>query len=128
MSSSVFRAARMQAFWLVCLPAALVIIFAFLLWTIKGTVVAYSAMLGGAVWLIPNIYFAWRIFSKVGAAHILLWRFYRAEIAKLILSGFLFIFIVDNFTVHVPAFLIGFALTQLTFWVAVPALFIFKKR
>jgi ATP synthase protein I len=126
MSSSVFRAARAQALWLVCLPAGLVLVLAFLLWLVNGIVAAYSAMLGGAVWLIPNVYFVYRTFAKLEAPNALLWRFYRAEIGKLILSGFLFILVVNNFIVHMPAFLGGFALAQFVFWLA-PLFFIFKR-
>lgn len=126
MSSSVFRAARAQALWLVCLPAGLVVVLAFLLLLMNGIIAGYSAMLGGVAWLLPNIYFVYRAFANAGTASAMLWRFYRAEIAKLILSGFLFILIINNFKVHMLAFVGGFALAQLVFWLA-PIFFIFRR-
>ncbi|MDX1432005.1 MAG: ATP synthase subunit I [Gammaproteobacteria bacterium] len=66
---------------------------------VQGAQPAYSAFLGGLACLIPDAYFAVRVFGRPGAgpAEHMAGRMLRAEIAKLILSvvvlGFIFAFI-----------------------------------
>lgn len=55
-------------------------------------VVAYSVLIGGIILLVPNIYFAVRVFqySGAGMAAAVMQSFYRAEAGKFILSLLLF--------------------------------------
>jgi ATP synthase protein I len=57
-----------------------------------GVIQAYSALLGGLLYLIPNLYFAWRAFSSQDAdnAHRIVIRMYASEIGKMMLAVALF--------------------------------------
>lgn len=70
--------------------AAVVIISA--LFLLKGTVEAYSALLGGLICWVPSAYFAIRAFRHQGAraAKEIVSTFYKAEAVKIALTGFLF--------------------------------------
>jgi len=125
-SSFALYSARHKAFQLVCLPAGLAFIVAFFLYIFEDRISAYSVLLGGAAWSLPGFYFVWNLFSKTGTAKIILYRFYRAEIGKLLFSAVLFILIAKFLTVNIGAVLLGFGVAQLSFWLA-PVL-IFNKN
>lgn len=90
---------------------------------------AGSLSLGVVLWVLPNCYFASKLFSRLGKvpAATLLGIFYRAEIIKLLLSGFFFVMIVKFLSVYVPALLAGYMFAQLIFFVRVIRLFKTKK-
>ena len=71
---------------LFCLMAALVM---FLL--IDG-VASYSILLGGLISIVPNGYFAWKVFRFSGARNtpLIVKSFYAGETGKLIMTGVLF--------------------------------------
>ena len=61
-------------------------------WIVKGNAAAAAALFGGAVAIVPTIYFAVRVFARgrgAGATDVL-GAFYRAEMGKLILTALLF--------------------------------------
>ena len=61
-------------------------------WVVGGKAAAAAALFGGAIAIVPTIYFAVRVFSRgrrAGAADVL-GAFYRAEVGKLILTALLF--------------------------------------
>lgn len=80
-----------------------------------GTEAAYSAFLGGLACLIPDAYFALRVFGRSGvrAPERMAGLMLRAEIAKLVLSvcllGFIFVFIKN---LNVLALVLGYALVR----------------
>ena len=57
-----------------------------------GVTQAYSALLGGLLYLLPNLYFAWRAFSdkNVDSAQRVVIRMYASEIGKMMLAVALF--------------------------------------
>jgi len=58
---------------------------------VLGVTAAYSALLGGLLYLLPNLYFAWRAFSgQGGSAQRVLIRMYASEIGKMMLAVALF--------------------------------------
>lgn len=60
---------------------------------IKGPVEAYSALLGGMLYLLPNLYFTWRVlYSKRPAetAQQVVISLYASEIGKMVLAAGLF--------------------------------------
>ena len=66
---------------------------ALVLWMVQGLTAGYSGLLGGLVALIPNCYFAYRVYRYSGArsARAIVGEFYSGEAGKLILTAVLFI-------------------------------------
>ena len=80
---------------------------------------ACTLVLGIFLWMLPNAYFASKVFRRLGRAPSasLLSIFYRAEIIKLLLSGFFFVMMIKLVPVNFPALLTGYFIPQLIFWV-----------
>ena len=82
---------------------------------VQGAETAYSAFLGGLACLIPDAYFAARVFGRVGAGAPaeMAGRWLRAEVAKLALSvivlGFIFAF---TRNLNVPALVLAYVLVK----------------
>lgn len=59
---------------------------------VLGVTAAYSALLGGLLYLLPNLYFAWRAFSgqSTDNAQRVVIRMYASEIGKMMLAVALF--------------------------------------
>jgi len=66
---------------------------ALVLGIVQGLIAGYSGLLGGLVALIPNCYFAFRVYRYSGArsARAIVGEFYSGEAGKLILTAVLFI-------------------------------------
>lgn len=89
-----------------------VIVILSLLWTIESRLAGYSAFVGGLIFVIPNAYFAHRMYRFEGArqARLMVGNMFRAESIKIALTAVLFaaVFILME-PVHVPALLFTFA-------------------
>lgn len=89
-----------------------VIIILSLLWMIESRLAGYSAFLGGLIFVIPNAYFAHRMYRYEGArnARLMVGNMFRAESIKIALTAVFFaaVFILME-PVHVPALLFTFA-------------------
>jgi ATP synthase protein I len=77
-----------------------------------------SFFLGGLIQLVPNTYFAWRVFrfSGAAAAHRVAQSFYRGEMVKFVLTGagFALVFsLVD--AVNPPALFAGYGVMILSY-------------
>ncbi|MES2141868.1 MAG: ATP synthase subunit I [Pseudomonadota bacterium] len=81
--------------------------------------ISYSLLLGIFLWMLPSCYFANKLFRHLGKVPpaSLLRIFYRAEITKLLLSGFFFVMMIKLLSVNVPALVTGYFIPQLVFWV-----------
>jgi len=83
-----------------------------LFWVIESRLAGYSAFIGGLICVIPNAYFAHRIYRYQGArqARLMVGNMFRAESIKLALTAVFFaaVFILME-SVHVPALLFTFA-------------------
>jgi ATP synthase protein I len=81
-------------------------------WSFESRLAGYSALLGGFIYVIPNAYFAHRMFRYEGArqASLVVGNMFRAESIKLALTAVFFaaVFILIE-PVHVPALLFTFA-------------------
>lgn len=91
-------------------------IFAF----IQGGHAASSAALGGLTCLLPQSYFALKLFKYQGAraARQIVNAFYKGEAMKLVLSVLLFAFAFAWFKVKPLPFFIGFISVQSVIWLA----------
>lgn len=80
--------------WALCGAQAITTVIATsLIWGIWGYTSGAAAFYGGAVVIVPNAYFAFRVYSRSGGANgdQVLGAFYRAEAGKLVLTALLFI-------------------------------------
>lgn len=82
---------------------------------------AWSALLGGLICLLPNVYFARRMFRHTGAraAQKIVRSFYAAEVGKLVFTAILFgvaFAAIDGLVP--PALFAGFIAVQLVNWLA----------
>jgi ATP synthase protein I len=121
MPKTALQKKRAEALQLVSLPAGIVILVAVLLYLIGSKTAGISTVLGGLVWFIPNLYFAYKVFPNTKAAltpQRIVRNFYRAEVIKLLLSALIFIVILKTFIVAMLPFLAGYAIAQITFWLA----------
>ena len=77
-----------------------------------------SLALGIILWLLPNCYFVVKVMHHLGrvSAERLLHIFYRAELIKLLLSGFFFIIMARLLSINFPVLLSGYLAAQLIFW------------
>ena len=84
---------RTPAFPVLILQLIVSLAVALVLWIFQGLIAGYSGLLGGLVALIPNSYFAFRVYRYSGArsARAIVGEFYSGEAGKLILTAVLFI-------------------------------------
>lgn len=81
---------------------------------------ATSALLGGMVCIIPNVYFAYKVFKHQGAraAKQIVNSFYKGEAFKIILSIFLFTAVFVLCKITPLAFFVTYILVLMTHWFA----------
>ncbi len=74
-----------------------------------GSVVGYSALLGGLCYAVPNTYFVWRAFQHRGArsARLITNSFYKGEAGKLLLTAAAFTLVFANVEPLEPLALFG---------------------
>ena len=84
---------RTPAFPVLVLQLIVALAVALVLWVFQGLIAGYSGLLGGLVALIPNSYFAFRVYRYSGArsARAIVGEIYSGEAGKLILTAVLFI-------------------------------------
>ncbi len=121
MSRTVLYSKRVEAFQLLSIPAGMLAITFLVLLIAEGSYISCVVLAGGLIWLVPNLYFAAKIFSGDRAKitpELMLKNFYQAEVIKLTLCATLFIATVKFLSVAIVPLLIGFALAQVTFWIS----------
>lgn len=84
---------RTPAFPVLVLQGLVTLVTALTLWLFQGFVAGYSGLLGGLLALIPNTYFAFRVYRYFGArsARAIVSELFSGEAGKLILTAMLFI-------------------------------------
>ncbi|GAA0795685.1 ATP synthase subunit I [Marinobacterium sediminicola] len=93
---------------------------------LKGTVEAYSALIGGMLYLLPNLYFTWRALGNrhANSARTVLVSMYASEIGKMMLAVALFSAAFLMVRPLSPFSLFGtFILLQLSGWILQMKLF-----
>lgn len=81
---------------------------------------AISALLGGLVCIIPNAYFASKLFKHQGAraAKQIVNSFYKGEALKIVMSVFLFTVVFGLFRITPLAFFVSYILILMSHWFA----------
>lgn len=95
--------------WLLCIGQCLIaIVGALVAWAFAGAQAAGAALFGGAVVVLPALWFARRALSQPGAleAKQVLGAFYRAELEKLALTVLLFFIAALAFGKHYAALML----------------------
>ncbi len=118
LAKSVLTAIRSLAFSYVYVQIIVIILLSLLLYFLWNLVVAFSFFWGGAICIIPNIYFAHKLFAQTGAkaAQQILASFYLCEIVKFVITIILFIVAFKFFHTNKLAIFIGYIVAQVTFW------------
>jgi ATP synthase protein I len=90
---------------------------------------AYSALLGGLVCIIPNAFFAVKLFKYQGAraAKQIVNSFYKGEALKIVLSIFLFTVVFIGCKITPLAFFVSYILVLMTHWFA-PWIIVNKRK
>ena len=109
--------------FLLCVIAALVFL------VLMDLVAAYSILLGGLISIVPNGYFAWKVFRFRGARNtpLIVKSFYAGETGKLVMTGVLFAFVFAGIRpLNELAVIVSFIVTIIvgllaTAWVSSPA-------
>ena len=95
--------------WLLCGAQSLVAAIAGIVaWIVAGAAAAGAALFGGAIVVLPGLWFAWRALSRPGAleAKQILGAFYKAEAGKLLLTTLLFFIGASVFGKHFAALML----------------------
>lgn len=114
------RLVQSQAYRIVFLQLAGVIVLACLALILRDTRSSLSVLLGGLAYVIPNLIFVWRVFRFTGAKQMTLFiaAFFLGEAIKLVLSAILFLMIVKYLPVSLLSVLIGYIGAIVSFWIA----------
>ncbi|MFA5984006.1 MAG: ATP synthase subunit I [Methylococcaceae bacterium] len=99
--------------------AFVMIIVALVNFALGGWHKALSSMIGGGVALVPNIFFALRIYKSIGQPPKKIVRsFYAGESGKLLLTGLLFYIIFQIPNIEILPLLSGYVAVLSVFWFA----------
>lgn len=116
MSTTKKRIARLPFLKWLAIEFGLIVLIS-LVWVTESRLAGYSAFVGGLIFVIPNAYFAHRMYRFEGArnVHLVVGNMFRAETVKLALTAVFFaaVFILME-PVHVPALLFTFAVMVVT--------------
>ncbi len=79
---------------------------------------AFSFFWGGIICILPNAYFAHKLFAKTGAqaTRQIITSFYISEVVKFIITIVLFVIAFKYFNMNKLAIFIGYIVAQFTFW------------
>ena len=104
---------------------AVTLLLAVLAMLFSGVIAAESAILGGLVCILPNAYFARKLFryNGAGAAKKIVDSFYRGEALKIFLSIALFTLVFKFFIIVPLIFFAVYIVTQMVFWFS-PLIFV----
>lgn len=108
-----------EAYQIVLLQLASVILLSFCAFLLNGPHVGFSVLTGGMAYVLPNLIFVWRVFRFVGAQQMTQFvvAFFVGEMMKMFLSAILFLMIVKYLPVSLLSELIGFIGAIVSFWV-----------
>ncbi len=112
---------RQPAFPVLWLQLSVLLLAAFVFSFTDSWLAGYSALIGGAIAWLPNIYFAYKAFRFSGAraAQAIVRSFYAGEAGKLILTSALFaLTFIGVKPLNVMALFAGFVLTLMVSWFA----------
>lgn len=110
---------RAKAIYFLTVQASVLFCAVIVVLVLHKSAAAISVLLGGLASIIPNILFAFWLFSdtRARAAHKILLRLFIGEVGKLVLSGLLFVLIIKLIPVSAVMVVAGFIVATLGFLV-----------
>ena len=112
-----FQPFRAQAYKLIYLQIAVVVLLFCCFWVFKNIQAGYSVILGGLACVIPSIYFVRKLFSSYRRSpQKIVMDFYVAEFIKLFLSAILLVLIFKFVPVKLVALVSGYIGAYLAIW------------
>lgn len=113
------KSVQYQAYRLVLWQLAGVALLAIIALIFKNKTAAFSVLMGGLAYGVPNLIFVWAVFRFVGAQEMLkfITAFFLGEMFKLFISAILFLIIVKYLAVGLLSTLVGFIGAIVAFWV-----------
>lgn len=120
MSNPVLRAIRSLAFSYVYAQAIVILSVAVLLYFFGSSNTALSFLWGGMICILPNAYFAHKLFARTGATATrqIITSFYISEVVKFVITILLFVIAFKFFNFNKIALFLGYIVAQFTFWFA----------
>lgn len=120
MAKLVLPRVRNLAYLHVGLPLAIMFIVGFILLLCAKPQIAYTLWLGGLVWFIPTLYFAYKIFYRIETdAKLFIINYYIAQFCKLVLVVICFISVLIVLHISFLGLLTAYLGTQALFWIIV---------
>lgn len=118
MAKSVLKTIRSLAFSYVYIQIIVILLISVSLYFLSNNIVAFSFFWGGAICIVPNIYFAYKLFAQTGAtaARQIVASFYLSEVVKFIITIALFFIAFKYFHTNKLAIFVGYIVAQITFW------------
>lgn len=85
---------------------------------VMGFKKGFSVFLGSSAYIIPQFIFAWLVFfyAKIRLIDWFMITFFIGEVIKLVISAFLFIFIVNYFPINLIFTMTGYIIAIISFW------------
>lgn len=114
LKKSLQREALQLVFW----QFIVTIVLSSIVLLIAGLMKGISTLLGGCAFIIPQFFFAWRVFSfaQPRLSSQFMVAFFLGEFAKLIISAVLFIIFVKYLPLHLIFTMVGFVAAIVSFW------------
>ena len=114
---------------LLLIQLGVTVLIATIVLLISNATDATSAIVGGMVCLVPNVYFASKVFEYNGvrAARQIVNGFYKGEALKLMLSVALFAMVFKFLKVNPLVFFVAYIAAQMVYWFA-PLIIVNKNR
>src|SRR5579883_1285132 len=119
MTVSLRHRVQHEAYRIVFLQLAGVLILASVALLVRSKTSGFSVLMGGIAYGLPNLVFVWRVFRFVGAQQMTRFvaAFFFGEIGKLIISAVLFLVVVKYLPVSLLSTLVGFIGAIVSFWI-----------
>ena len=116
----VIAAIKRQVWLLVGMQIIAILLVAMILTVFLGLKAGFSVLIGGLAWLVPSIFFTWRLTQNMSprmAKHFIM-RFYSAEFLKLILTILFALLAIKFLPISFGSFMIGMVAALMSIWLA----------
>lgn len=114
----VVASVRQLAWRLISMQVIAIMLVAMILLFFLGRNAGFSVLIGGATWLLPSVFFTWRLTRNMSPqlAKQFMFRFYSAEFMKFILAIVLSVFAFKYLPISFIAFMAGLVAALMSIW------------